>query len=107
MEGLQKISAEVALLIASAQGKGINVSIWLAEGAADGKVPVVDFCNKFVSLGLVVGVQEDTYTKKQLELATSKTSLRTIQSVCGEKDESDHWVINVTQFLKLCNYTYN
>jgi hypothetical protein len=99
------VSDEAALLVASAEGKGINVPVWLAEGAAQmngGLVGIVEFISKFESLGLVTGVNEDFYTKQQLGLATSKESLRAIRKYCSVQQGNDVF-INVPKFLQLCH----
>jgi hypothetical protein len=85
-----KLNMESALLVASALGKGINVSVWLTEnGGPDGKIPAPDFNAKLVSMGLVVGVEEDWDTKRELEAATAKSALKNIAEVCGKgKDKS-------------------
>jgi hypothetical protein len=111
------ISDETALLIASAEGKGLNVDIWLADTTIVGRqgqsllVPFHEFTLKLESLASVVGVQEDVYTKKQLAAAVSKESLKLIRSSpavtvfpsAGGNDGKEQVVINVPQFLQLCH----
>lgn len=98
---VQGLTMEVALLVASALGKGINVSLWLTEGAGrEGRQPFADFKAKLVSLGLMVGVEEDWDTKRELELATSKSSLRKILEACGRgRDKAGRDLVDVGLFI--------
>jgi hypothetical protein len=61
------LSLDVALLIASAIGKGIQPSLWLTEQIDAGIRPFNDFSSKLISLGLAVGIQEDKDTKTELD----------------------------------------
>ena len=97
-----KLNMEVALLVASAIGKGINVSVWLTEGGGvDGKSSAPEFNAKLTSLSLVVGVEEDMETKRELEQAIGKSSLQNIAEVCGKgKDKKSGAVmIDVAFFM--------
>ena len=97
-----KLRMESALLICSAMGKGIDVSVWLTEGGGvGGKIVASDFNTKLTSLSLVVGVEEDIDTKGELELAVCKSALKTIAEACGKgKDRATGEVlIDVGMFL--------
>jgi hypothetical protein len=103
---VDKLGIETALLVASARAKGIDVSIWLCETPHNKLIPVPDFNSRFISLGLAVGIQEDWETKRELDLATSSSSLASILTVCGEGvNESGAPLINVHNFLCLCQDT--
>lgn len=111
-DAIEQLGMEAALLIASAKAKGIDPSVWLHVEENEGFVPVEDFNNRLVSLGAAVGIQEDIQTKKELQLATSVSSLNTILSLCGSSgkdDEDDNEIdetplpfINTALFLYLC-----
>lgn len=100
----EEMQLDIALLIASATAKGINPSLWLTEQADAGVRPFNDFTSKLISLGLAVGIQEDRDTKKELDHATSKTSLRLIYRLCkAGTDENGILLVDVALFLMLCN----
>jgi hypothetical protein len=101
---LESLGLEVSLLVASARGKGIDVNVWLTANENDGKISVLNFNNKLISLGLTVGVEEDWDTKRELEVATSKASLNSIFSICAAGiDEEGINLINVKYFIELCD----
>lgn len=101
---MESLGLEVALLIASARGKGVDVNVWLTVNENDGKIPVLDFNSKLISLGLTVGMEEDWDTKRELEIATSKASLNSILSICAAGiDEEGINIINVKYFIELCD----
>jgi protein XRP2 len=98
-----EISLEVSLLIASAIAKNIDVSTWFNEGGFKGKLPVLDFNTKLISLSLIVGMEEDWETKRELEVAVSSVSLKTIQHLCSSGvDKAKKPYIDVTKFITLC-----
>ena len=88
----KELPREVALLIASALGKGIDVSVWLNENI--GKITFEIFSNRLQSLSLSVGIEEDWDTKNDLEIATSQTSLKVIKRLFCVGD-----IVNVSMFL--------
>ena len=75
---VEVMNMECALLVMSALGKGIDLSVWLMEGE---EVSVVDFNEKFTQLSLTLGVGEDWETKQELDLAVSTKSLKQIESL--------------------------
>jgi len=89
---------EVALLIASAMGKGIDVNVWLMETSAM-DTTVEHFNDRLISLALSVGIEEDWDTKRELEVAVSSKSLKNIKSLfsCGVNGA----FIDVTMFLNV------
>eukprot|EP01036_Dinobryon_divergens_P038653 gene38653-50767_t len=97
------IGIEVALLVASAYGKGINVMVWFAP-PPEGIMPSNEFSSKLTSMGLAVGFEEDWETKKEIEIATSRQSMMIIQKICGvQSNLSNFSCIDVLYFLKLCD----
>jgi hypothetical protein len=101
-DGVKQLGIEVALLIAAATAKGIDVSIWLTDLPGISVIPAVEFNTKLTSLGLAVGIHESWEAKRELDLATSKASLKTIFSLCGHfSTESGEPAIDVSLFLRL------
>lgn len=101
-DGVRQLGIEVALLIAAATAKGIDVSIWLTDLPGISLIPATDFNTKLTSLGLAVGIHESWEAKRELDLATSKSSLRTIFSLCGHfSSEGNVPLIDVSLFLRL------
>jgi hypothetical protein len=101
-DGVKQLGVEVALLIAAATAKGIDVAIWLTDVPGITVVPAAEFNTKLKSLGLAVGIHESWEAKRELDLATSKTSLKIIFSLCGHfTAESGTPVIDVSFFLRL------
>ena len=99
-----EIGLDTALLIAAATAKGINPALWLSENVDAGLRPFSDFSSRLISLGLAVGIQEDRDTKKELDHATSKASLRAIYRLCkAGKDGNGVLLVDVGLFLRLCN----
>jgi hypothetical protein len=95
---VKELAMEVALLIASAQGKGIDTSVWLMEGSAN-ETSFDHFKDRLVSLSLTVGIEEDWDTKAELEVATNAKSLKNIKSLfsCGKNGN----FIDVSMFLNV------
>ena len=62
---VEAMNMECALLVMSALGKGIDLSVWFMEGE---EVSVEDFNDKFQHLALTLGVGEDWETKQELDL---------------------------------------
>ena len=103
-EAENEIGLDTALLIAAATAKGISPSLWLCENVDPGVRPFSDFSSRLIGLGLAVGIQEDRDTKKELDHATSKASLRTIYRLCkAGKDSNGVLLVDVGLFLRLCN----
>ena len=101
-DGVRQLGVEVALLIAAATAKGIDVAIWLTDVPGITVVPAAEFNTKLKSLGLAVGIHESWEAKRELDLATSKSSLKTIFGLCGHfTTESGTPVIDVSFFLRL------
>lgn len=98
---VQRLPIEVALLIYSAQHKGINVPKWLS---ANKLLKFHDFCTKFISLELITGIQENVRTKFDLEQATSKSSVMTILELCGRQKASNgnFQYVDVASLISLC-----
>lgn len=105
----KELKMEIPLLIASASAKGIDVSIFLSENVNGGKVPLSDFNNQFVSLGLTVGMGEEWDTKSEIEIATSSSSLKDIESMFGQEIDkaTGKKLVNVTAFLSCCRDMIN
>ena len=100
---VETLGIEVALLIAAAYGKGIDVPVWIAA-PQNGIIPLNDLYNKLVSLSLAVGFQEEWETKRELELAVSKPSLKVIQFVCAiEGNNFGEPLVDTRKFLRLCD----
>ena len=97
-EATRDLSMEAALLVASAMGKGVDVSVWLMEGAAK-DTTVEHFNDRLISLALSVGIEEDWDTKRELEVAVSSKSLKNIKTLfaCGAKGA----FIDVSMFLNV------
>ena len=87
---------ESALLVMSALGKGIDLSVWLMEGE---EVPVEDFNDKFTQLALTLGVGEDWETKQELDLAVATKSLKQIEALFGKPSRKGVKCVDVTMFL--------
>ena len=101
-ERINQLGIEVALLVASARAKGINVSDWLGVSPVNKIIPVSDFNSRFIGLGLAVGIQEDRETKREIDFATSATSLAAIATICAAGfDDKGVSLINVFTFLQL------
>ena len=101
-DGVKQLGIEVALLIAAATAKGIDVAIWLTDMPGISTIPATEFNTKLTSLGLAVGIHESWEAKRELDLATSKGSLKTIFSLCGHFcSESGVPMIDVSLFLRL------
>ena len=99
---MNNLGLEVALLIAAAKGKGIDVHIWFGA-QEDGLLQCTQFNSKLISLGVVVGFQEDWETRRELELATSKRSLREVQKLClTSRVGSEEPLIDFNMFIRLC-----
>ena len=88
---------EAALLVASAFGKGIDVSVWLMEGAATSDTTVEHFNDRLISLALSVGLEEDWDTKRELEVAVGSKSLKNIKTLFSTGVKSQF--IDVGMFL--------
>jgi len=97
-DATRELSMEAALLVASAMGKGIDVSVWLMEASAK-DTTVEHFNDRLISLALSVGIEEDWDTKRELEVAVSTKSLKNIKSLfaCGANGA----FIDVTMFLNV------
>ena len=96
------LGIEIALLVASARAKGIDVSVWLSESPGNKVVPVSDFNSRFISLGLAVGIQEDFETKREIDSATAAPSLASIATICsGGYDAIGVPLLDVHAFLLL------
>jgi hypothetical protein len=101
-EKVNQMGIEIALLVASARAKGIDVTVWLSESAPNHIVPVSDFNNRFISLGLAVGIQEDFETKREIDFATSASCLTSIATICSAGFNSQgEPLVNVHMFLLL------
>lgn len=100
---VKQLGIEVALLIAAATVKGINHTMWLQDDPAVSAVPAVEFNTKLTSLGLAVGIQESWDAKRELDLATSKASLKNIFSLCGFFSNDGTPMIDVNMFLRLAS----
>ncbi len=100
---VKQLGVEVALLIAAATVKGINHTMWLQDDPSVTSVPAEEFNTKLTSLGLAVGIQESWDAKRELDLATSKASLKNIFSLCGSFSSSDVPMIDVSLFLRLAS----
>ena len=101
-DGVKQLGVEVALLIAAATAKGIDVAIWLTDVPGLSVVSAADFNTKLTSLGLAVGIHESWEAKRELDLATSKSSLKTIFSLCGHfSTDSGSPLIDVSLFLRM------
>jgi protein XRP2 len=100
---VKQLGIEVALLIAAATVKGINHTLWLQDSPASSAVPAVEFNAKLTSLGLAVGIQESWDAKRELDLATSKASLKNIFSLCGYFSNDGVPMIDVSLFLRLAS----
>jgi hypothetical protein len=99
---VNQLGIEIALLVASARAKGINVSVWLSESVDNKVVPVADFNSRFISLGLAVGIQEDFETKREIDNATDAMSLASIATICSAGyDSTGVPLIDVHMFLML------
>ena len=100
----EEINLDTALLIAAATAKGIDPSLWLTESVDAGIRPLHDFSTKLTSLSLAVGIREDRDTKRELDHAISKESMRIIYHLCkADKDGNGTLMIDVSLFLRLCN----
>ena len=98
-----EVAIETALLIATAETKSVNLSVWFNERVNGGVVAMKDFNNRLVSLASTLGLDQDQQTKQELELAVSKDALRKIADACGAgNDANGNQLINVTSFLQLC-----
>lgn len=101
----QKLPLSAALLVASAQHKGINVHLWLNGLTAEHKMLAHDFASKFISLELISGIHETPFQDKtDFSEATSKSSILSIVQLCGHTILPDglFQYIDVPLFLQLC-----
>ena len=99
-----RLCEEVLLLISSARSKNIDISVWLTEDGSDGRISVPDFNSKLTSLGLIVGMGENSVKKSKLDYATSDTSLgRTLILCHAGKDSNGVTLIDVSKFLRICD----
>lgn len=95
----ESLDIEIALLMTSAEAKGINVALWLGEGGNGGHIRFCDFSNKFYSLGQVVSVHEDDQKKGELDKATSAQSMQLIENLfCVDGSEE----IDIGHFINTC-----
>jgi hypothetical protein len=95
-KAVEAMNMESALLVMSALGKGIDLSVWLLEGE---DVPVEDFNDKFQHLALTLGIGEDWDTKQELDLAVSASSLGQLAGLFGKPSRKGVKCIDVTMFL--------
>ena len=98
-KAVEELNMEAALLIMSAIGKGIDLSVWLME---DTEVPVDEFNDKFQHLALTLGIGEDWDTKQELDIAVAAKSLEQIASLFGKPSKKGVKCIDVTMFLNVC-----
>lgn len=99
---MDKLGMEVALLVASALEKKIDITIWMNCAQNNGLVDAREFDRKLISLASTVGINEDSETKQELEIGTSAESLRVIHDLFSSgTDSNGNVMIDVPNFLKI------
>lgn len=99
---IEELGIEIALLVASARGKGIDLSTWLCDDI----MTESNFNDRFISLGLTVSINEDWDTKREIDYAISRKSLLSIAEVCvmGTNKQGEI-LIDIKKFLHICDKT--
>lgn len=104
----QKLPLTIALLVAEAQNKGINVNLWLnGQPSIVNQMPTHEFCSKFVTLELIIGMKMTPFIQSydNLSDASSNESIQIIIQLCGcgpKQDDGLQKFIDVDLFLQLC-----
>eukprot|EP01031_Cornospumella_fuschlensis_P035149 gene35149-42572_t len=81
------LGMETAFLIVTAASRDFDLSKWFNEKAYDGKIPLREFDAKIISLSTAMGINQSIEIKKELEIATSPVSLRTVHRICSAGED--------------------
>lgn len=98
----QLLSMETALLIATAAGREVNVSVWFNQSVNGGLMPVREFDKRLSSLASTMAIDQEEDIRRELELAVSPIALRMVHVICNAgEDSSGQSLIDLNYFFKI------
>jgi hypothetical protein len=109
-----KLGDDVALLVVYAEAQGINLLEMLSKDSTsnsksvESSVPATTFSSNLLQLAFKLSISADESSRKELESATSESSLKTILELCRDDHGSKgNPHVDIKYFLKLCKKKYS